>query len=172
MNLYRQLDNVFSAFPACQSCMGIVSLPGFFRSPVWAYQWAALGSAPQKFSGLPVKRWGRRGGTGNPFWVFPMPMKVWGTGTPQPPAANRPLAGAIHAGWHLFPLGGRAAIRCPLKTRMKFCIVIRLLMVRWRERSAIRLRVFSLKFRDGYGAAPLDITLGTSLVLYYKMNFI
>lgn len=106
MILYRQLDNVFSAFPACQSCMGIVSLPGFFRSPVWAYQWAALGSAPQKFSGLPVKRWGRRGGTGNPFWVFPMPMKVWGTGTPQPPAANRPLAGAIHAGWHLFPLGG------------------------------------------------------------------
>lgn len=35
--------------------MGIVSLPVFFRSPVWAYQWAALRSAPQKVSGLPVK---------------------------------------------------------------------------------------------------------------------
>ena len=124
MILYFQLDNVFRAFPACQGCMGIVSLPVFFRSPVWAYQWAALRSAPQKVSGLPVKRWRRRGGTGNPFWVFPMPMKAWGTGTPRPPAANRPLARAIHAGWHPSPLGGRAAVRYPLKTRMKFCIVI------------------------------------------------
>ena len=124
MILYFQLDNVFRAFPACQGCMGIVSLPVFFRSPVWAYQWAALRSAPQKVSGLPAKRWRRRGGTGNPFWVFPMPMKAWGTGTPQPPAANRPLARAIHAGWHPSPLGGRAAVRYPLKTRMKFCMAI------------------------------------------------
>lgn len=146
MILYFQLDNVFRAFPACQGCMGIVSLPVFFRSPVWAYQWAALRSAPQKVSGLPAKRWRRRGGTGNPFWVFPMPMKAWGTGTPQPPAANRPLARAIHAGWHPSPLGGARRRTVPSENPYEILYGNKLAMVRWRKMSAMLRCVFPLKF--------------------------